>query len=72
MGTLESSKSANDAEWTTLCMMRSYFRSNDHDYRTMDIRPQMRRDPSKRGQPAGLFNLLKRRQGGKWNDFDQV
>ena len=61
VGTLESSKSANGAGWRkTLCMRRSCFSSNDHDYRTMDIRPQMRRGPTERVQPAVLFSLLTR------------
>jgi hypothetical protein len=61
VGTLESSKSANGAGWRkTFMYERSCFSSNDHDYRTMDIRPQIRRDPTGRVQPAILFNLLTR------------
>jgi hypothetical protein len=42
---------------------RSRFSSNGHDYRTMNIGPQMRRNPNQRVQPGALFNLLKREKG---------
>jgi hypothetical protein len=41
----------------------------------MDIRPQMRRDPNQRVQPAVRINLLKRGKGGSgtiWIKFEAI